>query len=85
MTVQEFWNGGIQFINSCAVYYVVQTLRCMLLSFVVFVFAFTLRKVVLKNRVCLKGALWSLFIPVLFVGRMKFFYENRIGVIFFRG
>jgi len=33
--------------------------------------------------VFLKGALWSLFIPVLFVGKMRFFYENRIGILLF--
>lgn len=83
MTAQIFWNSGIQFFNSCSVYYVVQLVRCVLLSFVVLALAFTLRKTVLKNRVFLKGALWSLFIPVLFIGKMKFFYENRIGVKFF--
>ena len=79
MTVQEFWNAGIQFFNLCAVYYVVQLVRCLLFSFVVFAFVFILRKTALENKVFLKGALWSLFIPVLFIGKMKFFYENRIG------
>ena len=83
MTAWVFWDSGIHFLNSCSVYYVVQLVRCMLLSFVVLAFVFTLRKTALKNRVFLKGALWCLFIPVLFVGKMKFFYENRIGVRFF--
>ncbi len=73
----------IHFLNVCAVYYVVQLVRCMLFSFAVYALVFTLRKTALKNKVFLKGALWSLFIPVLFVGRMKFFYENRIGVKLF--
>ncbi len=83
MTVQEFWNSGIHFLNLCAVYYVMQLARCVLLSFMVFALVFLLRKTVLKNRVFLKGAIWSLFIPVLFIGKMKFFYENRIGVALF--
>ncbi|MCM1181645.1 MAG: M56 family metallopeptidase [Clostridium sp.] len=83
MTVEEFWNSGIRFLNTCAVYYVIQLIRCALLSFIVSAFVFTMRKTALKNKVFLKGALWSLFIPVLFVGKMKFFYENRIGVKFF--
>lgn len=83
MTGGVFWNSGIQFLNLCAVYYVVQLVRCVLFSFIVFAFVFTLRKTALKNKVFLKGALWSLFIPVLFIGRMKFFYENRIGVKLF--
>lgn len=83
MTARVFWNSGIQFSNSCAVYYVVQLVRCVLLSFVVFACVLILRKTALKNKVFLKGALWSLFIPVLFVGKMKFFYENGIGVKLF--
>ncbi len=83
MTVQEFWNSGIHFLNLCAVYYVMQLARCVLFSFMLFALIFLLRKTVLKNRVFLKGAIWSLFIPVLFIGKMKFFYENRIGVALF--
>lgn len=86
MTVQEFWSAvqnGIGFLNLCAVYYVIQLLKCVQISFAVFAFVFFLRKTLLKNRVFIKGALWSLFIPVLFVGKMKFFYENPIGAILF--
>jgi len=77
MMVWEFWNSGICFFNTCAVYFVVQLVRCVLFSFVVFAFVFTLRETVLKNKVFLKGALWSLFIPVLFVGKMKFFMKTE--------
>ncbi|MBD5471301.1 MAG: M56 family metallopeptidase [Lachnospiraceae bacterium] len=83
MTVQEIWNSGISLLNLCAVYYVIQLARCVLFSFVVSAFVFTVRKTVLKNKVFLKGVLWSLFIPVLFMGRMQFFYENRIGAKLF--
>lgn len=83
MTVQELLNRFIQFINICAVYYVIQLVRCALLSFGVFAFVYVLRKTLMKNKVFLKGALWSLFIPVLFIGKMKFFYENIIGVRLF--
>ena len=83
MTVQELLNRFIQFINLCAVYYVIQLVRCALLSFAVFAFVYTLRKTLMKNNVFLKGALWSLFIPVLFIGKMKFFYENIIGIKLF--
>ena len=83
MTVQEFWNSAISFLNLCGVYYVTQLLKCVQISFPVFAFVFLLRKTLLKNRVFLKGVLWSFFIPVLFVGKMKFFYENRVGAIVF--
>ncbi|MBD5479148.1 MAG: M56 family metallopeptidase [Lachnospiraceae bacterium] len=83
MTAQEFWNIRIRFLNLCAVYYVVQLIRCVLFSFIIFALILILRKTVLKNKVFFKGALWSLFVPVLFIGKMKFFYENRIGVKLF--
>ena len=83
MTIQEFWNSGISFLNLCAVYYVTQLLKCVQISLLVFTLVFLLRKTLLKNRVFLKGILWSLFIPVLFVGKMKFFYENGVGIILF--
>lgn len=83
MTIQEFWNSGISFLNLCAVYYVTQLLKCVQISFLVFILVFLLRKTLLKNRVFLKGILWSLFIPVLFVGKIKFFYENEVGIILF--
>ena len=83
MTVEEFVNSGIQLFNFCAVYYVIQLVRCVIFSFVVFAFVVLMRKMVLKNSVFLKGALWSLFLPVLFVGKLKFFYESSIGIILF--
>lgn len=83
MMVREIWNSGISFLNFAAVYYVIQLLKCVQISFVIYAFVFLLRKTLLKNKVFLKGALWSMFIPVLFAGKIKFFYENTIGVILF--
>ena len=83
MTVQEIWDSGVGLLNLCAVYYVIQLLKCVQISFVIFTFVFLLRKTLLKNKVFLKGALWSLFLPVLFVGKIKFFYEDTIGAILF--
>ncbi len=83
MTVQEFWNSGISFLNLAAVYYMIQILKCVQISFVIAAFVFLLRKTLLKNRVFLKGAIWGLFLPALFVGKIKFFYENTIGAILF--
>ena len=83
MTVREFLENVISFFHLCSVYYVVQLLKCVQISFMIFVIVFLLRKTLAKNRVFLKGALWSLFIPVVFVGKMKFFYENTIGILWF--
>ena len=73
MTVWEFGENVISFFNLCSVYYVIQLLKCVQISFVVFAIVFLLRRTLAKNRVFLKGAVWSLFIPVLFMGRMRFF------------
>ena len=83
MTVQEIWNSGISFLNLAAIYYVIQILKCVQISFVIFAWVFLLRQTLLKNKVFLKGTLWSLFLPVLFVGKIKFFYEDTIGAILF--
>ncbi len=83
MTVWEFGENVISFFNLSSVYYVIQLLKCVQISFVVFAIVFLLRRTLAKNRVFLKGALWSLFIPVLFAGKIKFFYENTIGILWF--
>lgn len=83
MKVQGFLDSGVGFLNLCAAYYVIQLVRCAMISFAVCAIVFLLRKTLLGNKVFLKGILWSLFIPVLFVGKMKFFYENTIGIMLF--
>lgn len=83
MTLQEVLGKGMQFLNICAIYYGMQLMRCALISLGVSAGICVLRKTVLRDSVFLKGALWSLFIPVLFVGKLKFFYENTIGIILF--
>lgn len=71
MTVTETWNNGIQFFNLCTVYYVVQLVRCVLLSFVVFACVFTLRKTALKNRV-----LYEPYMDLPFAIGTKYFRED---------
>ena len=75
-------NNAIYFLNFCVFYYTVQLVRCALVSFAVFASVIFLRKTVLKNSIFLKGAIWALFIPVLFTGKMKIFDETGIGMIF---
>ncbi len=81
--IQEVWDNCISLFNFCAVYYVIQLVRCVLISFLVFAVVFFLRKTLLKHTVFLKGAIWGLFLPVLFVGKMRFFYENSVGIVVF--
>lgn len=83
MMAQEFISKGMQLLQIGAGYYGMQLMRCALVSLGVFVLVWFLRKTFCKNHVFLKGALWSLFLPVLFVGKMKFFYEHMVGVMLF--
>ena len=70
----EFIGKGMELFHLAVVYYGMQLIRCALVSLGVFVVIWILRKTLCKNHVFLKGAVWSLFLPVLFVGKMKFFY-----------
>lgn len=70
----------LQFLNVCAVYYVVQLGKCAMISAVVLAAILLLRKSLLRQTVFLKGALWCLLIPASFVGKLRFFYETRVGV-----
>lgn len=83
MIIEEFLDSIISLLNWCAVYYVTQLLKCVQISFLVFLCVFLLRRILPENKVFVKGALWALFIPVLFAGRMKFYYENTIGILLF--
>ena len=83
MTMRAWAERMTELLDFCSLYYTIQLVRCALVSFAVFAVVFLLRKTLLKNRVFLKGALWSLFVPVLFAGKMKFFYENTVGILAF--
>ena len=63
-------------------YYVLQLGRCAMLSLPVLLAILALRRA-FKNNVFVKGAAWGFILPILFVGRLRFFYESPIGVILF--
>lgn len=62
-----------------AAYYVVQLGRSVLLSVFVLAFIMGLR-VLLRKTTIRKGLLWTLLVPVLFVGKLKLFYDNKYFV-----
>ena len=83
---EELWrtlSGIFNFLDVCAVYYGLQLIRCGIFSFGIFGVVLLLRKLLPQNRVFLKGSLWFLLIPVLFVGKLKFFYESESGTSVF--
>lgn len=52
--------------------------RCALISFPVLAVATLLRETLLRRSVFLKGAVWLLFLPVLFMGKLRLYYEVRV-------
>lgn len=83
MTAGEWAEHMTELWDFCSLYYTIQLVRCALVSSAVFAVVFLLRKTLFKDKIFLKGALWSLFVPVLFAGKMKFFYENAAGSFVF--
>ena len=81
--MREFAGSMAELLNFCALYYTIQLVRCALISVIVYMAVVLLRKTIFKNRVFGKGALWIFFLPILFAGKMKFFYESAAGSFIF--
>ena len=83
MMIWSVLSRTLQFLNVCAIYYVVQLGKCAMLSAVVLAVILLARKSLFRQTVFLKGELWLLLVPVLFIGKLRFFYETRMGVRLF--
>lgn len=81
-TIQFYFRQTVWFLDQLSAYFSIQFGRCVLISFLALGIVPTLRGTVLKNRIFLKGMLWSIFLPVLFVGKMKLFYGVLMGRLF---
>ena len=77
--IQFYFRQIMWFPDQLCAYFSIQLGRCVLISFLALGTVLTLRGTVLKNRIFLKGMLWSIFLPVLFVGKMKFFLQRFDG------
>ncbi|MCH5251599.1 MAG: M56 family metallopeptidase [Lachnospiraceae bacterium] len=77
------WLMLFQFFNVCVMYLAVVLGHCVLISFPVLGIILLLRKLTGRDKCFLRGGLWSLMIPVLFAGRLRFFYETYLGVYLF--
>lgn len=80
MTIQEYWMGFANFLNASALYLVMLLGRSVMLSLPVLLAVLLLRRTVFQKRVFLKGMLWCLFLPLPFIGKMRFFYESIPGI-----
>ena len=71
------WGSLLDF---CAAYYATQLVRCAAFSFLLLGLVMLLRKMLFSRRTFIRGLLWSSFLLIPFLGKLKLFYENR-GVL----
>ena len=71
------WSQVGSLLDFCAAYYTTQLVRCAAFSFLLIGVIMPLRKVLFSERTFLRGLLWSSFLLIPFLGRLKLFYENE--------
>lgn len=76
LELQWGFESFLWFLAQCRVYIPIQLGRCVLFSFVALGIVLVLRCSVLKDRIFLKGMLWSMFLLVPFVGKLELFYNG---------
>lgn len=67
-------------LDFCAAYYTTQLVRCAAFSFVLIGLVMLLRKMLFSRRTFIRGLLWSSFLLIPFLGKLKLFYENKAVV-----
>ena len=72
------WIGSL--LDFCAAYYTTQLVRCAAFSFVLIGLVMLLRKMFFSRRTFIRGLLWSSFLLIPFLGKLKLFYENKAVV-----
>ena len=72
------WIGSL--LDFCAAYYTTQLVRCAAFSFVLIGLVMLLRKMLFSRRTFIRGLLWSSFLLIPFLGKLKLFYENKAVV-----
>ena len=73
------WIGSL--LDFCAAYYTTQLVRCATFSFVLIGLVMLLRKMLFSRRTFIRGLLWSSFLLIPFLGKLKLFYENEAVAI----
>ena len=71
------WGNLLDF---CAAYYATQLVRCAAFSFLLLGLVMQLRKMLFSRRTFIRGLLWSSFLLIPFLGKLKLFYENKAVV-----
>ena len=70
--------NALTILNDCVIYFCIQLGRCVLFSFPAVALVLILRATILKKAVFLRGVVWSIFLIVPFLGKLKLFYENML-------
>ena len=74
------WSQIGRLLNFCAAYYTTQLVRCAAFSFMLIGLVMLLRKMFFSRRTFIRGLLWSSFLLIPFLGKLKLFYENKAVV-----
>lgn len=82
--MQIFFEQLLEFLKGAVAYYTVQLGRSAMLSIPILLIILILRRTICRKTVFVKGLLWTLLIPLPFMGKMKFFYETEAGIGLFR-
>ena len=75
------WSQIGRLLNFCAAYYTTQLVRCAAFSFMLTGLVMLLRKMFFSRRAFIRGLLWSSFLLIPFLGKLKLFYENKAVVV----
>jgi len=70
------WSQIGSLLDFCAAYYTTQLVRCAAFSFVLLGLVMLFRKMFFSRRTFIRGLLWSSFLLIPFLGKLKMFYEN---------
>ncbi len=71
------WSRLGSLMDFCAVYYTTQLVRCAAFSYLLLGLVMLLRKMPFSRRTFIRGLLWSSFLLIPFLGKLKLFYENE--------
>lgn len=79
MYLQVYW----KWLDACFIYFVELLGRSAMVSLALIAMILLLRKTVFRNAVFGRGMIWLLLVPALFAGKLKFYYETRLGIKMF--
>ena len=71
------WSQIGSLMDFCTVYFTTQLVRCVAFSFIFAGLVMLLRKMFFSGWTFLRGLLWSSFLLIPFLGKLKLYYENK--------